>query len=269
MMYIILAVIIVVLIWAVIENFGLLLVRRYTLAEGYPEVKIMQISDCHEKNNRRYNNKIIQAASREKPDLIFISGDLVSRNETDFSDCRSLLRQLRELAPVYMCMGNHEQSLPPEKSAELLGILRETGIDLLRNKGEQICLKNRKFSVYGVEQKYTTYKKDESYRDLDGFTLEEMNELLGEPSGEKVLLLAHNPLFARVYADWGADIAFSGHVHGGAVRFFGVGLLSPERKFFPEYSKGIYTVGKMTLAVSAGIGKLRLFNPPEVSFFTL
>lgn len=269
MMYIILAVIIVVLIWAVIENFGLLLVRRFVIAENSPEVKIMQISDCHEKNNRKYNNKIIQAASSEKPDIIFITGDLVSRNETDFSDCQSLLRQLTEIAPVYMCMGNHEQSLPPEKFTEFLEMLGKTEVDLLRNKGEQIRLKNREFSVYGVEQKYTTYKKDEGYRNLDGFTLEEMNGLLGEPAGEKVLLLAHNPLFAKVYADWGADIAFSGHVHGGAVRLFGIGLLSPERKFFPKYSKGVYTVDKMTLAVSAGIGKLRLFNPPEVYFFTL
>ncbi len=269
MIKIILAVISAVLIWAIIENFGILLVRRFTLAGGSPEVKIMHISDCHEKNNRKYNNKIIQAASHEKPDLIFITGDLVSRWETDFSACRSLLQQLKEIAPIYMCMGNHEQSLQPEEQAEFLGIPGETGIKLLRNAGEQICVKGREFSVYGVEQKYTTYKKDGGYKNLDSFTLDEMKELLGEPSGENVLLLAHNPLFAKVYADWGADHVFSGHVHGGAVRFFGIGLLSPERKFLPKYSKGIYTIGKTKMAVSPGIGKLRLFDPPEVDFFIL
>lgn len=269
MIYIILIVIAAALIWAVIENFGILLARKFVLAERSPEVKIMQISDCHGKNNRKYNKKIIKAAYREKPDSIFITGDLVSRYETDFSACHSLLQQLMRLAPVYMCMGNHEQSLKPEVQPEFLGILRKNGVRLLRNEGERVLLNGREFSVYGVEQKYTTYKKDGGYKNLDSFTLEEMNELLGEPSGEKVLLLAHNPLFAKVYADWGADYVFSGHVHGGAVRLFGIGLLSPERKLFPKYSKGIYTIGKTKLAVSPGVGKLRLFNPPEVDFFIL
>lgn len=269
MICIILAVIAAVLIWAVIENFGILLVKKTVLSEGFPQVKIMQISDCHGKNNRKYNKKITRAASREKPDAIFITGDLVSRYETDFSACQSLLRQLGTIAPIYMCMGNHEQSLQPEVQPEILGILRKNRVRLLRNERKRICLNGREFDLYGVEQKYTTYKKDGGYKDLDGFTLGEMNELLGEPSGDKVLLLAHNPLFAQVYADWGADYVFSGHVHGGAVRLFGVGLLSPERKLFPKYSKGIYTIGKTKLAVSPGVGKLRLFNPPEVDFFII
>ena len=29
---------------------------------------------------------------------------------------------------------------------------------------------------------------------------------------------------------WGADYIMSGHIHGGAVRIFGVGILSPERR---------------------------------------
>ncbi len=256
------------LVWAVIENFGILLVRRSALSEGCPEVKIMQISDCHGKNNRRYNKKIIRVASREKPDAIFITGDLVSRYETDFSACYSLLKRLSDVAPIYMCLGNHEQSLPPEYFTEFRDILRKTNVRLLENSCKRICLNGRVFSVYGVQQKYTTYKKDGGYKNLDGFTIEEMKALLGEPSGENVLLLAHNPLFAEIYAEWGADFTFSGHVHGGAVRIFGVGLLSPERRFFPKYSKGIYTIGKMELAVSAGVGKLRLFNPPEVDIFT-
>lgn len=269
MIYIILAVVAAVLVWAIIENTWLLLVRRSALSEGSPEVKIMQISDCHGKNNRRYNKKIIQAASREKPDAIFITGDLVSRYETDFSACYSLLQRLGEIADVYMCLGNHEQSLPEEKQAEFLEILRKSGVRLLRNECAHIQMKGRSFSVYGVEQKYTTYKKDGRYKNLDSFTIKEMRALLGAPSGENVLLLAHNPLFAKVYAEWGADYVFSGHVHGGSVRFFGIGLLSPERRFFPEYSKGIYTIGKTKIAVSAGIGKLRLFDPPEVNIFIL
>ncbi|MCM1528755.1 MAG: metallophosphoesterase [Alistipes sp.] len=269
MIYIILAVAAAVLVWAIVENTLLLLVRRSALSDGSPEVKIMQISDCHGRNNSRYNKKILRTASREKPDAIFITGDLVSRYETDFSACCSLLRRLGEIADVYMCFGNHEQSLSNEKQSEFLEILRKSGVRLLRNDCAHIQLKGRSFSVYGIELKYTTYKKNGGYKNLDSLTIEEMKALLGEPKGENVLLLAHNPLFAEVYAEWGADNVFSGHVHGGLVRLFGVGLLSPERRLFPEYSKGIYTISKTKVAVSAGIGKLRLFDPPEVNIFIL
>ena len=83
------------------------------------------------------------------------------------------------------------------------------------------------------------------------------------------MLLAHNPLFAEAYSQWGADMTFSGHVHGGAVRIFGKGVLSPERKFFPKYTKGVYTVGNMKLLVTSGIGKLRLFNPAEMVVYKI
>ena len=60
-----------------------------------------------------------------------------------------------------------------------------------------------------------------------------------------------------------------GHVHGGAVRFFGIGMLSPERRFFPRYTKGVYDIGGKKLFVSAGIGKLRAFDPPEIVIYDI
>ena len=84
-----------------------------------------------------------------------------------------------------------------------------------------------------------------------------------------MLLLAHNPFFGEAYSQWGADYTFSGHVHGGIIRLFGVGLLSPERKFFPKKTKGVYDYGGKKLLVSAGLGKFRLFNPPEIVIYDL
>ena len=68
-----------------------------------------------------------------------------------------------------------------------------------------------------------------------------MRTHLGAAGDGYQILLAHNPLWAKAYADWGADLVFSGHVHGGIIRlpFFG-GILSPERRFFPKYSAGVY-----------------------------
>lgn len=83
-------------------------------------------------------------------------------------------------------------------------------------------------------------------------------------------LLAHSPFPAESYFAWGADLTLSGHVHGGIVRIPGIGgLLSPERKLFPKYSKGLYTKDGKYLYVNCGIGKLRLGNPPEVTMLEL
>lgn len=78
------------------------------------------------------------------------------------------------------------------------------------------------------------------------------------------VLLAHNPLLLDSYTGWGADLVLCGHVHGGLVRlpFLG-GVLSPERKFFPKYDKGLYEKDGTKMYVSGGIGKPRLCNPPE------
>ncbi len=250
----------------IIEN-KLILHRRYENFGG--DVRIMHISDIHNSRKGKYNKNISDMAGNEKPDLIFITGDFVSRSETDFKSAEILLNRLCEVAPVFIIQGNHEQSLPECQQAEFLNIVAKSDAVMLVNQGDYITVKNRKFYICGVQQKYSTYKKNNSYRNLDKFSLDDMKSAVGEkPSGE-VLLLAHNPLWAETYSKWGADYAFCGHVHGGAVRLFGSGILSPERKFFPKYSKGVYTVGKMKLCVSGGIGKLRLFNPPEIVIYTI
>lgn len=249
-----------------VENNFILIKRRNNL-DG--DTKILHISDCHKRNNPDFNKRIVVAAKDEKPDVIFITGDLVSRTETDFSATEKLLTELCNIAPVYMCMGNHEQSLQIDNQNEFFDVVAKTDARLLVNEGEYAEINGKKYYICGVMQNYSVYKKDGGYENLDDFTLEEMKEYMGEcPEGE-VLLLAHNPIFGEVYAEWGADYTFSGHIHGGVVRLFGVGILSPERRFFPKYSKGVYDISGKKLLVSAGLGKLRMFNPPEIVIYKL
>ena len=83
-------------------------------------------------------------------------------------------------------------------------------------------------------------------------------------------MLAHNPLLLDSYADWGADLVLCGHMHGGLIRLpFVGGMLSPERRFFPRYDKGLYQKKNTKMYVSGGIGKLRLGNPPEINLLVL
>lgn len=243
-----------------------LTVRRERLENG---VKLAHISDLHKRRFGRDNAYLCDRVRSEKPDIIIISGDLVSRNETDFSGAEKTLRSLCKIAPVYMIYGNHEQSISPEKLPGFEEMLSETDVILLKNDSAAVNIRGRELIIYGLRESYSVYKKNGGYRDLDTIDVKELKRLLGDCPGGEVLLIAHNPFFGRAYAEWGAKYTLSGHVHGGVVRLFGVGILSPERKFFPEYSKGVYTIGNMKLLVSAGLGKLRLFDPPEIVMYEI
>lgn len=249
-----------------VENNCILIKRREDF-DG--DTKILHISDCHKRNNADFNKRVIAAAKDEKPDVIFITGDVVSRTETEFSATEVLLTELCDIAPVYMCMGNHEQSLKNDNQRKLFDVVAKTDVRLLVNDGEYAEINGKKYYICGVMQDYSTYKKDGGYRNLDDFTIDEMKNYLGECPEDEVLLLAHNPFFAEVYAEWGADYTFSGHIHGGVIRLFGVGIFSPERRFFPKYSKGVYDISGKKLLVSAGVGKLRMFNPPEIVIYKI
>jgi len=83
-------------------------------------------------------------------------------------------------------------------------------------------------------------------------------------------LIAHDPDYFPKYADWGADLVLSGHVHGGMVRvpFWGKGVVSPNVRLFPKYDGGEFTIGKSRMLLSRGLGMhtipIRLFNPGEI-----
>ncbi|MBO4878440.1 MAG: metallophosphoesterase [Ruminococcus sp.] len=261
------------LIWILIENRLLLLVRRDKLTDREDSIRAVQISDLHRRRFGKDQCRITRLTAAQKPDIIFVTGDLVSRKETEFSEKQRFLRELCRIAPVYMIYGNHEQSLREEYRSVFLRTVEDTDVILLRNESRTADIRGRKIRIYGFESDYSVYKKPEQkhpYRDLSTVSGKDVEKELGKASAEgDVILLSHNPLFASSYAEWGADITFSGHVHGGVVRLFGKGMLSPERRFLPEYTKGVYRIGDMKLCVSAGLGKLRLFDPPEINVYDL
>lgn len=86
------------------------------------------------------------------------------------------------------------------------------------------------------------------------------------------ILLSHDHDAADILEDKDFDLILSGHVHGGIIRLFDVGILDPARKLFPKYDKGLYKVKNTQLYVSTGLGNskfMRINNPPEINLITL
>ncbi|MBP5378368.1 MAG: metallophosphoesterase [Ruminococcus sp.] len=257
---------VIFLLYAVFENFFLLTVRREKLGSG---IKIVHLSDLHKRCFGKGNSRLCSRVRAENPDIIIFSGDLVSRSVKALGNAEAALRELCKIAPVYMIYGNHEQSIYIEMRDKLEEMFSRNQQIMLKNEHTTVNIRGRELKIYGLLDSLEVYKKNDSYRDLDIIDTACVEKLLGKcPDGE-VLLIAHNPFFGKAYAEWGAKYTFSGHVHGGIVRLFGVAMLSPERKLFPKYAKGVYDFGGKKLLVSAGLGKLRLFCPPEIVVYEI
>lgn len=270
----VLLIVIVFLIYVYAEN-RMLTVRRYKIKTdnscNQEPIKIVQISDIHKKKYSDGWRRLVMRVKEISPDMIFITGDLVSRTEISLMSTEALLVKLCRICPVYCSKGNHELDLSVEMMEKYRKMMKKAGAVLLEN-GNSVFQKNgRKINIYGADLKKSVYKNENGgYAALDRITAEELAESLGNAKDGFNILLAHNPFFFEEYAKWGADLTFSGHVHGGAVNVpFVGGILSPERRFFPKYTKGLYKKDGKYMLVSTGIGKLRVFNPPEILYAEL
>ena len=244
-----------------VENTALLCVKEYQVpVRGLP--RIVQLSDLHKRRFGRHQMRLLHKTEALEPELIVITGDLVSRTETDFTETKRLLRGLCAIAPVLAVPGNHEADLPPSLYGEYRSIMRESGVTYLTN--QMVMIQGIPFAGLALPSSYYRGGGLLGFTGKKAFTADVLRARFGACPPNTVLL-AHNPLWFPFYAEWGAALTLSGHVHGGAVRLPLLGgVLSPERRLFPKYDKGCFTDGDSAMVVSGGLGKLRLFNPPEI-----
>lgn len=244
--------------------------RLPSLPDAFDGFRVVQLSDLHKRVYPHRERRLLQKVQQCQPDIIVITGDLVSRSVTDFTERTALLNALRQMAPVYLSLGNHEWDMQPQQMAAYQAMVKQSRCVLLEN--ETVTLQRNGMVCYlsGASLRIGIYHDAVfAYRDLESYTAADLTADLGERKG-CTILLAHSPFPAESYFTWGADLTLSGHVHGGIVRLPIIGgLLSPERRFLPQYSKGIYEKNGRYLYVNCGIGKLRLGNPSEVAEITL
>ena len=235
-------------------------------------VKIVFLSDLHNKKYGAGNKKLLAAVDNIAPDLVLIGGDMVTARRTEkLEDVFALLEQLKKHYPVYYGSGNHEQRLKlyPENYSDT-GERLERGIlerGIIRLANETASLSELPLDISSVEISRQFYKRGKTPE----MTKKHMDSFLPGPTDPDRLriLLAHNPDYFQAYRRWGADLILAGHVHGGIVRipFLG-GVVSPKLTFFPKYDGGRFDEEGSTMIVSRGLGShtipFRLFNPGEL-----
>ncbi|RDU22975.1 metallophosphoesterase [Anaerosacchariphilus polymeriproducens] len=242
-------------------------------------IKIAFLSDLHNYSYGNDNDIIVEAIKSEKPDLIIISGDMIiaKPNRKNFDVALSLLKRLPSIAPVYYANGNHEYRMKIYEDTYENGYsyfkesLKNCGIQLLENEKHEINIHGNLCSIYGLEIEREYYKRGKKVLMKDEY----LKEVLGTSNEKKLnLLIAHNPIYFPEYAKWGADITFSGHLHGGLIRIPGIGgIVSPQMELFPKYDAGIYDLNGRKLILSRGLGAhtihIRIFNRAELKILNV
>lgn len=245
------------------------------IPKAFNGYKILQLSDLHSKSFGEDNRRLIEVIDKEKPDIVVMTGDMINSFEEEFCVFLDLAEKLKKYK-VYFVEGNNETKLSREEKLELIKELKNRGVRILDNEKIRLTKDGSFIGLYGVWCDLCYYKEIKSvYKKDTYFQKKNIEKVLGYTDKKEFnILLAHNPLYFDTYAKWGADLTLSGHIHGGLIRIPGVGgLLSPERKFFPKYSKGQYEIKDSKLIVNRGLGGKpllpRVFNKPEISVITL
>lgn len=236
------------------------------LSPAFDGFKIALISDLHfgPYTGAHEIGAAVNAANNLSPDLVAILGDFVSEpisgNTSDGAKkaepCAQVLAGLRSRCGTLAVLGNHDYATDPEFVAEAL---TSHGVPLLRNSNHPIEKDGQRLWFLGVND--VTFSADR----LDA-------ALSGVPQKEPKVLLVHEPDFADYSSQYGIDVQFSGHSHGGQIRFPGIKpLWLPE--FARKYYDGYYRVRDLQLYTNRGIGTIglpfRFLCPPEVTLVTL
>ena len=236
-------------------------------------VKFAVVADLHAHVYGRDNDILIQKIKEQKPDISLVPGDMiVSRYPETYETAYQTFEKLTEIAPVYFSNGNHESRvskvpvMQTEAFLEYENRVRKLGVHILNNASEEVILHGGKFCISGLEIPLECYGKG-SYEPLPEHFI---RDVLGDAKQDSVqILMAHNPMFAKEYAEWGADVSVCGHTHGGLVRIPGIGsVISPQFEVFPKYDAGEFNFGDRKVYVSKGLGThtfhIRVFDRAEV-----
>lgn len=234
---------------------------------------IVFVSDLHNHKYGKNNEQLLKAIKEQEPEFILVGGDIpIAKKGYELNTAISFIESLTKDYKVYYSNGNHEHRmrLYPEEYGDMYEVytnaIKKAGVDYLINETRSLRMEDVKVDIVGLEIDREFYKrffhKILQKEDIIGLVGEKEKEIF-------TILLAHNPEYFKAYAQWGADLTLSGHVHGGVMRLPLLGgVISPSLKLFPKYDGGRKREYGKEMIISRGLGvhtiPIRLFNPAEL-----
>lgn len=221
-------------------------------------IRIAHLSDFHlgvAGRGRRATERAAEWVAERRPELVCVTGDLVSRRR----GMPQAAAVLDRLAPCLVVLGNHDldQTRDPfsqRVDVDAIGALE--GVTLLGDEAVELEVRGRRVQVVGVDPR--TYAAGEA----------QPHELADRDAGLRILV-CHFPGIARRIPPGSFHVVLAGHLHAGqiVVPFPGGRLRLAHLR--ARDVEGVYRYGQTVLHVSPGLGTtfvpLRFFARPEVT----
>ncbi len=269
---VVICLILALVIWGIHDN-SALQTNVYTivskkLPDSFDGYRIAQVSDLHNAQMGKDNEKLIKMLKQNTPDVIAITGDVIDSRHTNIEVALDFAKKALEIAPCYYVAGNHESRI--EEYDKFEQDLKDIGVVVLNDEQISLTKNGEKIELMGVLD--PTFETDDLSVDGENVVRQKLDKMIFDD--KFTVLLAHRPELFEVYSSYDIDLVLSGHTHGGQVRLPFLGSLAvPSQGFFPKYDAGEYTNGKTKMIISRGIGNsmvpLRINNPPEIVLIEL
>ncbi len=240
-----------------IEPFNIEVTRHQISAPLNSPIKIAHLSDLHTYGIGRLEKKMLSILAQEKPDLIVITGDLISADD-GYEGCHEVLKTLDAPLGVWVVVGNHE-NWTSQKVRKTYGKFQNyyesAGVNFLFNSSKKI---RDDLWIMGLDDAST------GRPDIN-------TALVGVPETAYKITLFHSPAYFDETAGK-SNLVFAGHTHGGQVR---VPFMKPFwlPKGCNEYDKGWFERNGSKMYVSRGLGTsihpIRFNCRPEIAIITL
>ncbi|NQT92227.1 MAG: phosphodiesterase YaeI [Lentisphaerae bacterium] len=201
-----------------------------------------------------------------EPDLICVTGDMITRQMANRKKYVKVLRELSSVAPTFACLGNHDGGLwaarigIKQKTADTMKFFAEAGITCLFNEARDVQVGGKTIRLVGLGD----------YWAGDAFPRVAFKDV---PRDDRTpcLLLSHNPDSKEILADYPWDLMLCGHTHGGQLNLPIVGTpFAPVRDH--RYVAGLNPWKGRQIYTTRGVGSLygiRVNCPPEVSTLSI
>ncbi|NOT76852.1 MAG: metallophosphoesterase [Cyclobacteriaceae bacterium] len=253
-------------------------VKLKNLPKAFDGIRIGQLSDIHSGSfwNKTAVKGGVEMMMKEKPDVIFFTGDLVNNESSEVKDYVPIFDKLKAPLGVFSVTGNHDygdyknwtsEAEKKKNFQDLVQAHKLMGYDILMNEHRFLEQGGEKIAIIGNENwgagRFSKYGKlDLACQNTDEAAVK--------------LLLSHDPTHwdAQVRPNHpDIDVTFAGHTHGFQ---FGVEIgnikWSPVQYVYRQWAD-LYREGDQYIYVNRGFGFLgypgRVGMPPELTIMEL
>jgi predicted MPP superfamily phosphohydrolase len=246
--------------------------RRDMHLAGLPNtlhgLRVVHLSDLHYSPvvSRDYLTRYVGWVNEQSPDVVVITGDLITGGYRFASRIATVLKDIRARHGVICTFGNHDYSmfgraLPKEAARRgdyLERSLEGEGLIVLRNESHAVSAPDGsgRLVFVGLDDAWTERSDPErAFADVS--------------AADAVVCLNHNPADVRQLLSYPWQWMLSGHTHGRAIGKPGVTKRLYGKKF-RHYTLGYYDVEGRHLYVNRGLSygqRARHWCRPEVTIF--